>query len=36
LTCAACFCAFLCMEPFYDGKSGTTIMVYFIGVLAIG
>jgi hypothetical protein len=36
LTRAACFCAFLCMEPFHDGKSGTTIMVYFAGVLAIG
>lgn len=36
MSCVARFCAFLCMEPFHDGKSSTTIVVYFAGVLAIG
>jgi hypothetical protein len=33
MDCIATFCAFICMEPFHDGRSATTIMVYFAGVL---
>lgn len=28
-------CAYICTEPYRDGKSGTTIMVYLAGVLGI-
>jgi hypothetical protein len=30
------FCAFVCTEPFHDGRSATTIIVYFASVLGIG
>jgi hypothetical protein len=30
------FCAFVCTESFHDGRSATTIIVYFAGVLGIG
>jgi hypothetical protein len=30
------FRAFICMEPFHDGSSATTIIVYFVGVLTTG
>jgi hypothetical protein len=33
LDSVAGLCAFICKEPFHDGKSATTIMVYFAGVL---
>lgn len=29
------FCAYICTEPYRDGKAGTTIMVYLAGVLGI-
>jgi len=29
------FCVFLCTEPYHDGKSASTVMVYFAGVLGI-
>jgi len=36
LDSVAGLCAFICKEPFHDGKSATTIMVYFAGVLGTG
>jgi hypothetical protein len=30
------FCAFVCIESFYDSRLATTIIVYFAGVLGIG
>jgi hypothetical protein len=36
LDAVAKFCAFVCTEPFHDGRSATTIIVYFAGVLGIG
>lgn len=36
LDAVAKFCAFVCTEPFHDGRSATMIIVYFAGVLGIG
>lgn len=36
LDAVAKFCVFVCTEPFHDGRSATTIIVYFAGVLGIG
>lgn len=35
LDAVARFCVFLCTEPYRDGKSASTVMVYFAGVLGI-
>jgi hypothetical protein len=35
LTPVAQFCAFICTEAFHNGKSSSTIMIYFAGVLGI-
>lgn len=35
LNSVARFCAFICTEPFHDGKLGRTITVYFAGMLGI-
>jgi hypothetical protein len=33
--CVAEFCAYICTEPYRDGRAGTTIMVFIAGVLGI-
>jgi hypothetical protein len=35
LDAIAKFCVFLCPQPYRDGKSASTVMVYFAGVLGI-
>jgi hypothetical protein len=35
LDAVAQFCVFLCTEPYHDGKSASSAMVYFAGVLGI-
>jgi hypothetical protein len=35
LDAIAQFCVFLCSQPYRDGKSASTVMVYFAGVLGI-
>lgn len=35
LDAVAQFCVFLCTEPYRDGKSASTVMVYFAGILGI-
>lgn len=35
LDAVAQFCVFLCTEPYHDGKSASTVMVYFAGILGI-
>jgi hypothetical protein len=35
LNAVAQFCVFLCTEPYHDGRSASTVMVYFAGVLGI-
>jgi hypothetical protein len=35
LDAVAQFCVFLCTQPYHDGKSASTVMVYFAGVLGI-
>jgi hypothetical protein len=35
LDAIAQFCVFLCSQPYRDGRSASTVMVYFAGVLGI-